>query len=316
MTTLSTLSVAQISKARVLVVGDAMLDRYWYGAVDRISPEAPVPVVRVTRTEERVGGAANVASNIVALGAKASLLTVVGDDEAGHQLEKLVANSGVTPNFSRDTKLKTTVKLRVIGRQQQLIRLDFETTPENEVLAFQSSAFEKLCPTHDAVLFSDYSKGCLTHISTMIDHAKAAGKVVLIDPKGSDYSCYKNATVITPNRAELEQVIGSWASETELQAKVNKLRSSLNLQALLLTRSEAGMTLFDEQGQLHVPAVAREVFDVTGAGDTVIATLAALAAAGMNLRDAVPIANQAGGIVVGKFGTATVSYEELFSALR
>ena len=316
MTTLSTLSVAQISKARVLVVGDAMLDRYWYGAVDRISPEAPVPVVRVTRTEERVGGAANVASNIVALGAKASLLTVVGDDEAGHQLEKLVANSGVTPNFSRDTKLKTTVKLRVIGRQQQLIRLDFETTPENEVLAFQSSAFEKLCPTHDAVLFSDYSKGCLTHISTMIDHAKAAGKVVLIDPKGSDYSCYKNATVITPNRAELEQVIGSWASEAELQAKVNKLRSSLNLQALLLTRSEAGMTLFDEQGQLHVPAVAREVFDVTGAGDTVIATLAALAAAGMNLRDAVPIANQAGGIVVGKFGTATVSYEELFSALR
>ena len=316
MTTLSTLSTAQITKAHVLVVGDAMLDRYWYGAVDRISPEAPVPVVRVSRTEERVGGAANVASNIVALGAQASLLTVVGDDEAGHQLEKLVANSGVTPYFSRDTKLKTTVKLRVIGRQQQLIRLDFENTPENEVLAFQSSAFEKLCPAHDAILFSDYGKGCLTHISTMIDHAKAAGKVVLIDPKGSDYSCYKNATIITPNRAELEQVVGSWASEAELQTKANKLRTSLNLQALLLTRSEAGMTLFDEQGQLHVPAVAREVFDVTGAGDTVIATLAALAAAGMSLRDAVPIANQAGGIVVGKFGTATVSYEELFSAIR
>ena len=315
MTALSTLSAAQITKARVLVVGDAMLDRYWYGAVDRISPEAPVPVVRVTRTEERVGGAANVASNIVALGAQASLLTVVGDDEAGHQLEKLLANSGVKPYFGRDAKLKTTVKLRVIGRQQQLIRLDFENTPENEALAFQSSTFEKLCPAHDAVLFSDYGKGCLTHISTMIDHAKAAGMVVLIDPKGSDYSHYKNASVITPNRAELEQVIGSWATEAELQTKAEKLRTSLNLQALLLTRSEAGMTLFDEQGQLHVPAVAREVFDVTGAGDTVIATLAALTAAGMSLRDAVPIANQAGGIVVGKFGTATVSYEELFSAI-
>jgi len=310
------LSFEKISQARVLVVGDAMLDRYWYGAVDRISPEAPVPVVRVTRTEERVGGAANVASNIVALGARASLLTVVGDDEASHQLEKLVAKSGITPYFGRDAMLKTTVKLRVIGRQQQLIRLDFENTPENEALASQSSTFETLCPAHDAVLFSDYGKGGLTHISIMIDYAKAAGKVVLIDPKGSDYTRYKNASVITPNRLELEQVIGPWANEAELQTKAHKLRTSLNLQALLLTRSEAGMTLFDQQGQLHVPAVAREVFDVTGAGDTVIATLAALAAAGMSLRDAVPIANQAGGIVVGKFGTATVSYEELFSAVH
>jgi rfaE bifunctional protein kinase chain/domain len=292
-----------------------MLDRYWYGAVDRISPEAPVPVVRVTRIEERVGGAANVASNIVALGAQASLLTVVGDDEASHQLEKLVTDSGITPYFGRDARLKTTVKLRVIGRQQQLIRLDFENTPENEVLTFQSSAFEKLCPAYDAVLFSDYGKGGLTHISSMIDYAKAAGKVVLIDPKGSDYSRYKNASVITPNRAELEQVIGPWTTELELQTKAHNLRISLNLQALLLTRSEAGMTLFDELGKLHVPAVAREVFDVTGAGDTVIATLAALAGAGVGLRDAVPIANQAGGIVVGKFGTATVSYKDLFSAI-
>ena len=306
----------KLAFARVLVVGDAMLDRYWYGAVDRISPEAPVPVVRVTRVEERVGGAANVASNIVALGAKASLLTVVGDDEASHQLEALVANSGITPYFGRDARLKTTVKLRVIGRQQQLIRLDFESTPENEVLASQSSIFEKLCPAHDAMLFSDYGKGGLTHISAMIDHAKAAGKVVLIDPKGSDYTRYKNATVITPNRAELEQVVGTWASEAELQVKAHNLRTSLNLQALLLTRSEAGMTLFDAQGQLHISAVAREVFDVTGAGDTVIATLAALTAAGVGLRDAVPLANQAGGIVVGKFGTATVSYAELFNAVN
>ena len=303
----------QLSKASVLVVGDAMLDRYWYGAVDRISPEAPVPVVRVTRTEERIGGAANVASNIVALGAKASLLTVVGDDEASHQLEALVANSGITPYFGRDPKLKTTVKLRVIGRQQQLIRLDFENTPENEVLASQSSTCVKLLPEHHAVLFSDYGKGGLAHIMLMIDHAKAAGKAVLVDPKGFDYTRYKNATVITPNRAELEQVIGVWANEADLTTKAHALRKSLNLQALLLTRSEAGMTLFDDSGELHVPAVAREVFDVTGAGDTVIATLAALMASGTTLRGAVPLANQAGGIVVGKFGTATVSYQELFS---
>ena len=304
----------KISNARVLVVGDAMLDRYWYGAVDRISPEAPVPVVRVTRTEERVGGAANVASNITALGAKASLLSVVGDDEASHQLEALVAKTGITPYFGRDPKLKTTVKLRVIGRQQQLLRLDFENTPEHEVLASQSSTFEKLLPQHDAVLFSDYGKGGLAHITFMIDQAKAAGKAVLVDPKGSDYIRYKNATLITPNRAELEQVTGVWANEADLTAKVYALRQSLNLEALLLTRSEAGMTLFDEQGELHVSAVAREVFDVTGAGDTVIATLAALLAAGVKLRDAVPVANLAGGIVVGKFGTATVGYDELFGA--
>ena len=302
----------KLSAARVLVVGDAMLDRYWYGAVDRISPEAPVPVVRVTRTEERVGGAANVASNIVALGAKASLLSVVGDDEASHTLEALVATTGITPYFGRDPKLKTTVKLRVIGRQQQLLRLDFENTPENEVLASQSSTFEKLLPQHDAVLFSDYGKGGLAHIALMIDQAKGAGKSVLVDPKGSDYTRYQNATLITPNRAELEQVTGAWANEADLTVKAQALRQSLGLEALLLTRSEAGMTLFDGQGELYVPAVAREVFDVTGAGDTVIATLAALLAAGVKLRDAVPVANLAGGIVVGKFGTATVGYDELF----
>jgi D-glycero-beta-D-manno-heptose-7-phosphate kinase len=315
MTTSFILSAEKISQARVLVVGDAMLDRYWYGAVDRISPEAPVPVVRVTRTEERIGAAANVAYNIVTLGAQASLLTVVGDDEASHQLETLVAQTGITPYFGRDARLKTTVKLRVIGRQQQLIRLDFENTPENEVLASQSAAFEKLYPMHDAVLFSDYGKGGLAHIMLMIDRARAAGKVVLVDPKGSDYARYKNATVITPNRAELEQVIGVWRDDADLEVKAHNLRNALNLQALLLTRSEAGMTLFDDQGQLHVPAVAREVFDVTGAGDTVIATLATMAATGMSLRDAVPIANRAGGIVVGKFGTATVNYNELFGAL-
>ena len=313
MTSHSALSRQQLAQARVLVVGDAMLDRYWYGAVDRISPEAPVPVVRVTRQEERMGGAANVAYNIVTLGACASLLSVVGDDEASHQLEALVAASGITPCLGRDPQLKTTVKLRVIGRQQQLLRLDFENTPENEVLASQSAAFEKLLPQHDSVLFSDYGKGGLAHIGRMIEQARTAGKVVLVDPTGSDYSRYKNATAITPNRAELEQVIGSWRDEADLLAKVQNLRETLQLDAVLLTRSEEGMTLFDAGGQLHVPALAREVFDVTGAGDTVIGTLAAMAAAGLSLREAVPVANRAGGIVVGKFGTATVSYQELFA---
>jgi rfaE bifunctional protein kinase chain/domain len=301
-----------LSKAHVLVVGDAMLDRYWYGPVDRISPEAPVPVVRVTREEERIGGAANVASNVVSLGAHASLLTVVGDDAASHKLEELVAKTGITPHFGRDADLQTTVKLRIIGRQQQLIRLDFENTPKNEVLASQSASFKAQLPKHDAVLFSDYGKGGLAHIVDMVASARADGKSVLIDPKGSDYSRYRGASVITPNRAELQQVIGSWRSEEDLLAKVQNLRHELDLEAVLLTRSEEGMTLFDDQGQVSVKAEAREVFDVTGAGDTVIAAMAALVAAGLSLRDAMPHANRAGGIVVGKFGTATVSFDELF----
>jgi D-glycero-beta-D-manno-heptose-7-phosphate kinase len=303
----------QMAAARVLVVGDVMLDRYWYGAVDRISPEAPVPVVRITREEERNGGAANVAYNVVTLGAQASLLTVVGDDEASHKLEALVAKTGIETHFGRDADLKTTVKLRVIGRQQQLLRLDFENTPKNEILASQTAVFEQLLPQHNAVLFSDYGKGGLAHITDMIARARAAGKPILVDPKGSDYTRYKNASVITPNRAELQQVIGVWRDEDDLRAKAHQLREALNLDAVLLTRSEEGMTLFDAQGELHVSAQAREVFDVTGAGDTVIATMAALVAAGMTLREALPFANRAGGLVVGKFGTATVSFDELFA---
>jgi D-glycero-beta-D-manno-heptose-7-phosphate kinase len=306
-------TLEQLQRAAVLVVGDAMLDRYWYGAVDRISPEAPVPVVRITREEERIGAAANVAYNVVTLGAKASLLTVVGDDDASHTLERLVARTGIAPHFGRDAGLKTTVKLRVIGRQQQLIRLDFEATPDHEVLASQTERFAQLMPQHQAVLFSDYGKGGLAHVADMIAASRAAGKVVLIDPKGHDYSRYAGATVITPNRAELQQVVGAWASEADLRQRAQALREQLKLSALLVTRSEEGMTLFDDQGHLHVAAQAREVFDVTGAGDTVIATLAALLAAGLGLRAALPWANKAGGIVVGKFGTATCSYQELFA---
>jgi len=296
----------------ILVVGDVMLDRYWYGAVERISPEAPVPVVRVTKEDERMGGAANVAFNVVTLGAQASLLTVVGDDDASRKLEALVGNTGIRTYFGRDNDLKTTVKLRVIGRQQQLLRLDFENTPTNELLATQTETFIELLPTHDAILFSDYGKGGLAHVSDMISRAGAAGKPILIDPKGNDYSRYQGATVITPNRAELQQVIGLWHDEADLQNRAHNLREQLGLQAVLLTRSEEGMTLFDAAGQLSVSAQAREVFDVTGAGDTVIATMAALVAGGMSLRDALPHANRAAGVVVGKFGTAAVSYEELF----
>ena len=307
------LSKAQLAQAKVLVVGDVMLDRYWYGAVDRISPEAPVPVVRITREENRLGGCANVAFNAVSVGAQASLLSVVGDDEASHLLQDLIAKSGITPYFGRDAQLKTTVKLRIIGRQQQLLRVDFENTPQNEVLSSQTQQFIQLLPDHPVVLFSDYGKGGLAHVTDMIAAARKANKAVLIDPKGSDFSRYAGATCITPNRAELQQVVGGWNSEEELSTKAHNLRQQLKLDAVLLTRSEEGMTLFDAQGAAHIAAQAREVFDVTGAGDTVIATLAALVAAGMSLREAMPWANRAGGVVVGKFGTATVSYEELFA---
>jgi rfaE bifunctional protein kinase chain/domain len=307
-----TLSRERLRQSRVLVVGDAMLDRYWFGAVDRISPEAPVPVVRVNREEERLGGAANVALNVKTLGAQATLLTVVGDDEPARKLRHLLEQQGVTALLGSDPQLYTIVKLRVIGRSQQLIRIDFENQPDHEVLSGMLADYERVLADHDAVLFSDYGKGGLTHIPRMIELARKASKPVLIDPKGSDYSRYAGATVITPNRAELAQVIGTWNSEAQLHERAQALRETNRLDALLLTRSEDGMSLFDTAGHAQVPAQAREVFDVTGAGDTVIATLAAMLGAGLSLRDAMPVANRAGGIVVGKFGTATVSYEELF----
>ena len=302
----------RLERARVLVVGDAMLDRYLFGEVERISPEAPVPVVRVTREEYRLGGAANVALNAKALGPGVMLITVVGDDEPARKLEGLLKDCAVEVTLGRDPKLFTCVKLRVIGRAQQLVRVDFENQPDHEVLADMLTDFARLAPQYDAVLFSDYGKGGLTHIPRMIELARAAGKPVLVDPKGDDYGRYAGATVITPNRSELAQVIGSWKTEAQLKERAQRLRESHRLDGLLLTRSEEGMSLFDAAGHLQVPAQAREVFDVTGAGDTVIATLASMLACGMSLREAMPIANRAGGIVVGKFGTATVRYEELF----
>ncbi len=303
---------ARLAQTHVLVVGDAMLDRYWFGAVERISPEAPVPVVRITREEERLGGAANVALNVQSLGAQATLLTVVGEDEPARKLRALLEQLGVTALLGSDPKLYTIVKLRVIGRAQQLLRLDFENQPDHEVLAGMLNDYERVLDAHQAVLFSDYGKGGLTHIPRMIELARSAGKPVLIDPKGSDYSRYAGATVVTPNRAELAQVIGAWSTEVQLLERVQALRRAHDLQALLLTRSEDGMSLFDDLGHVQVPAQARDVFDVTGAGDTVIATLAAMLGSGLTLREALPIANRAGGIVVGKFGTASVDYTELF----
>lgn len=304
----------ELGRTRVLVVGDVMLDRYWFGAVERISPEAPVPVVRITHDEERLGGAANVALNVKTLGAQATLMTVVGDDEPARQLRRLLGEHGVAARLGQDAKLHTIVKLRVIGRAQQLLRVDFESTPDHEVLASMLADYEPALPEHEVVLFSDYGKGGLTHIPRMIELARAAGKPVLVDPKGSDWQRYAGATVLTPNRAELAQLVGGWSDEPQLHERAQALRRTLGLTALLLTRSEEGMTLFDEgaDGHLHVPAQAREVFDVTGAGDTVIAAVAAGLACGLGLREAVPLANRAAGIVVGKFGTANVRYEELF----
>jgi len=268
--------------------------------------------VRVTREQERLGGAANVALNVKTLGAAATLLTVIGDDEPGRRLDALLAEQGIATLLHKDPQLYTIVKLRVIGRSQQLIRVDFENEPDHELLESMLPEFEAALAGCDVVLFSDYGKGGLTHIPRMISAARSAGRPVLVDPKGSDYGRYAGATLITPNRAELAQVIGAWSSEAQLHERAQVLRETLKLDGLLLTRSEDGMSLFDAQGHVQVPAQAREVFDVTGAGDTVIATMAALLAGGASLRDAMPLANRAGGIVVGKFGTASVAYEELF----
>jgi len=301
-------------RACVLVAGDVMLDRYWFGEVSRISPEAPVPVVKVDRVEERPGGAANVARNVAALSAKASLLSVVGRDEAGRCLRQLLKRDRIAASLHDDPTISTTVKLRVIGRRQQLLRADFETLPSHEVLASKLKDFERLLKGCDVVILSDYGKGGLAHIARMIALARRHNKPVLVDPKGEDYSRYRGATLVTPNRAELQAVVGGWSNEAALTTKAQNLRQRLGIGGILVTRSEEGMTLYRRGNRLHVPAQAREVYDVSGAGDTVIATIAVMLAAGQDLENAVRIANRAAGIVVGKFGTAVVQPDELFPA--
>lgn len=301
-----------LASARVLVVGDVMLDRYWFGSADRISPEAPVPVVRVGRAESRLGGAANVALNALKQGVNVDLLSIRGDDAEGGELEQLITASGIEAYLNIDTNLSTTIKTRVVAQQQQLIRIDFESVPGEHSLSESSKQYDKLLKGADVVVFSDYGKGVLTHISDMIVQAKKIGKLVLIDPKGNDFEKYRGASYITPNKNELRAIVGNWSTEDDLTSKVEALREHVGLSGVLVTRSEEGMTLFEKHQVEHFQTVAREIFDVSGAGDTVIGVLAAYLASGMNISESVRLANKAAGIVVGKLGTATTSFDELF----
>ncbi|UYO92447.1 D-glycero-beta-D-manno-heptose-7-phosphate kinase [Pollutimonas sp. M17] len=300
-----------VSRVKVLVAGDIMLDRYWFGEVDRISPEAPVPVVRVARREDRLGGAANVARNIVALGAQASLLGIVGSDEAGAKVAALAREAGINSCLVTDDASPTTLKMRVLGRQQQLLRVDFEEGPGAPCLDRLDALARQLVAQHDMLVLSDYAKGALDRVEVLIAAAREAGVPVLVDPKGHLYQRYRGATVITPNRSEMQDAVGRWKDEDDLERRAQGLRNDLDLEALLVTRSEQGMTLFTEEGRQHTDAHAHEVFDVSGAGDTVLAALAVTRAAGLPWFDAVSWANRAGGVVVGKLGTSVVTAGEL-----
>ena len=306
----------RFDRAHVLVVGDLMLDRYWYGDTARISPEAPVPVVKVEQLEDRVGGACNVAINIASLGAGASLVGVVGQDEAAQSLSERLHSAGIHTDFQQTSNKPTITKLRVISRQQQLLRLDFEepfdAADTDQILAKTIA----LLPDASVLVLSDYDKGVLREPQALITEAKKQGVAVLVDPKGKQFSRYAGATLLTPNINEFEAVVGPCSSESELVNKGLELLNELQLEALLITRGEQGMTLLrNDHAELHLPARAREVFDVTGAGDTVIAVVASALAAGEALPNAVTLANLAAGIVVGKLGTATISGPELRRAV-
>jgi D-beta-D-heptose 7-phosphate kinase / D-beta-D-heptose 1-phosphate adenosyltransferase len=311
------LSIPDFSIARVLIVGDVMLDRYWYGAAARISPEAPVPVVRVGEIEERAGGAGNVALNIASLGATATVLGYTGDDEAAVLLHTLLTRRGVDCRFTRVSNKATITKLRVVSRHQQLIRLDFENGFAYENPEPLVAEYLRALPAADVVILSDYGKGTLSSTGTLIQHARAACKPVMIDPKGTDFDRYRGATAITPNQAEFEAVVGSCAGEDDLIDKGHELLKELSLEALLITRSEKGVLLLRAGCKpLNFPTRARDVFDVTGAGDTVIGVLGAGLAAGLQCADATGIANLAAGVVVSKLGTATVTVRELHAAMH
>ena len=306
----------RFDKAQVLVVGDLMLDRYWQGPTSRISPEAPVPVVKVEQHEDRPGGAANVALNVTALGAGVSLVGLVGEDEAGSALEKQLQSARVNCAFSKTSGEPTITKLRVISRHQQLIRLDFEEPFSNDYADQIADATEPLLSNVGVIVLSDYGKGTLSDCQRLIQQAKAQNVAIMVDPKGSDFARYRGATLLTPNLSEFEAIVGSCKTEEELVRRGKDLAKELELDALLVTRSEQGMTLIRvDKDELHFPARAREVFDVTGAGDTVISTLAAALAAGEDLPNAVALSNIAASIVVGKLGTAAISAPELRRAV-
>jgi len=306
------LELPRFDAARVLVVGDVMLDRYWQGGTSRISPEAPVPVVRVNGTEDSPGGAGNVALNIAALGAAASLVGLVGKDEAGAGLESRLQAAGVLCDFEKVDDRPTITKLRVVSRHQQLIRLDFEEPfTVHHASAVNERAATRLDQT-DVVIISDYNKGALGAVSELIVSARASGASVLVDPKGEDFSKYRGATLLTPNLHEFEAVAGPCRSEDELVDKGRQLLRELELEALLVTRGEHGMSLIREnEPELHIPARARDVYDVTGAGDTVISVLGAALAAGKSLPEAVALSNIAAGLAVSRVGTVAVSGPEL-----
>jgi len=311
------MQLPDFSKSRVLVAGDLMLDRYWHGGTSRISPEAPVPVVHVGEIEERAGGAGNVALNIAVLGSAVSLLGYTGDDEAATSLIGLMEGFGVECHVEKIPTRPTITKLRVMSRHQQLIRLDFEDRFKDISPDKLYDKFDQQLVRSDVVILSDYGKGTIQDFTSLIDRARAQGKPVLVDPKGTDFSMYRGVTLITPNRSEFEAVVGACHDEVDLVARGLALMDSIALEALLVTRGEEGMTLLQRgEPPLHLPAHAKEVYDVTGAGDTVISLIAAGLAAKLSLAEATRLANIGAGIVVGKLGTAYVSVEELQLALH
>lgn len=311
------IDLTALENARVLVVGDVMLDRYWHGGTSRISPEAPVPVVRVEDVEDRPGGAANVALNITSLGAHAVLGGLIGTDENAQILQASLTASGVSTHFQRSTEIPTITKLRVMSRNQQLLRLDFEQHLDSVDTCELVAQVEKLLPDCDVLILSDYGKGTLNQVENLIASARAQGKRVLIDPKGQDFSKYRGASLITPNLTEFETVVGPCATDAELSSRGEALRAELELEALLITRSEKGMTLIREgHAPLHLPTRAQEVFDVTGAGDTVIGLMGLALASGHAFPEAMMLANLGAGLVVAKPGTATLSIAELYTALH
>ncbi|WJG10436.1 bifunctional D-glycero-beta-D-manno-heptose-7-phosphate kinase/D-glycero-beta-D-manno-heptose 1-phosphate adenylyltransferase HldE [Aliiglaciecola sp. LCG003] len=310
------MKLPDFSASRILVVGDVMLDRYWTGPTGRISPEAPVPIVAIQNIEDRPGGAANVAMNAAALGANVTLIGLTGQDESAQILQQRLSSLGVVCDFCYTPGFDTITKLRVLSRNQQLIRLDFEKSFAGVDKTPMQERFAQQLKDADLVILSDYAKGALSDIQPLIQLAKQHNVPVIVDPKGSDFEKYAGATLLTPNMGEFETIVGECADETTLVSHANAMISRLDLQALLVTRSEKGMTLLQkDQDEVHLPAKAKEVYDVTGAGDTVISTLAVALASGCSLTDASALANAAASIVVGKLGTSTVSFTELSEAV-
>ena len=309
--------LAKLPACKILVAGDAMLDRYWFGKVERISPEAPVPVVGVARSDERIGGAGNVAANVAALGAQCTVLSLIGDDEAGKHFSRIAGTAGIARELVTDSEAQTTLKLRVIAQNQQLLRADFESAPGANALQCMHEKFSELLIAHQVAVLSDYGKGGLRGIENLIKVAREKNIPVLIDPKGGDFARYRGATMVTPNLKEFEEAAGAVGGDDDMRRKAEELMRRHQLEKLLVTLSERGMVLFARgRAAIHREARAREVYDVSGAGDSVIAVMALSIAAGLQDADALALANSAAGVVVSKLGTAAAGADELAAALR